>query len=244
MKIAVLLSGQPRLTNDFDIFLNNLVGYDQADWFIYLTNNNKNRGMGHGATIADPWLDYDPEWARDKFVKNLPKNNYIRSFDISDCYSKTWPSVTNLYHCHDWMVELVFMMNYNINKVNQHRLEYQKQTGVEYDVIVKARTDVGLKDTLDITTLMNNPDTIIMPDKDWYGVGQNTANDQLVFGDSNSMNHFSTLIHHLKEYNLQGLNFHPETLLAYHLRKNNIKLLRGNFKISLREFPIDKSKWC
>jgi hypothetical protein len=41
MRIAIQLSGEPRFTIGFQSFLENLKGYDHADWFVYLTNNNE-----------------------------------------------------------------------------------------------------------------------------------------------------------------------------------------------------------
>ena len=245
MKMAILLSGQPRFTGDFDLLLKNLKGYDQADWFININNNNHDRlrFKYRKVNILDSWVEFDLDWAKNKIIENLPVNNYIRKFAISDDKFKTWPTVKNLYQIKPNWTDVVFMMFYNIYRANQLRLEYQKETGEVYDAVVRARTDVGIEQEFDIRSLKILPNAVYMPNNEWWGNGDNISNDQMAIGDEHSMNIYCDLINHIKSHNDRGAPFHPETLLAYHLKSNGISTVGGNYTAGLRKFPIDITRW-
>ena len=94
MKIAILLPGQPRFTGDLDLFLSNLKGYSQADWFCYLSNNSSQvEQKSDSIKIHSSWIDYDIEWARAKIISNLPSGHQLQDFAVSDSESKSWPEV-------------------------------------------------------------------------------------------------------------------------------------------------------
>ena len=248
MKIAIQLSGQPRFTQDFNLLLENLIGYDSADWFIYLSNNNHTQPAKEGVKFSKYWEGFDADWAINKISSNLPKNNVIKRFEISDSHLQQWPEVKDLF----WVEfpERVFMMHYNIFQANELRKHYQETTGVLYDLIVRVRSDIGINSYVDVSKLNIKDDEIIMPKNHWWGVphgcssipGDFWSNDLLAIGKDISMDIYSNTIHLIKKYNDIGLWFHPETILAYHLAKNKIKTIKGDFESTIRQFPID-TKW-
>jgi hypothetical protein len=248
MNIAIQLSGQPRFTQDFNLFLENLIGYESADWFIYLSNTNHTTPSKEGVQFSDSWENFDADWAIGKISSKLPKNNFIKRFEISNSHLQQWPQVKDLF----WVdvPERVFMMHYNIFQVNELRKHYQETNGVVYDLIIRVRSDVSINSYLDVSTLNIHDDEIIMPKNDWSGVpngwssivGDYWSNDLLAIGKEPAMNVYSTTIHSMKKYNDAGVWFHPETLLAYHLSKNKIKTIKGDFNSNIRQFPIDR-RW-
>ena len=72
MKIAILLPGQPRFTGDFNNFISNINGYEQADWFVYITNNNVSTKPE--VQLSTFWSNFDPTEAFEK-IKN--KNTFL-----------------------------------------------------------------------------------------------------------------------------------------------------------------------
>ena len=248
MRIAIQLSGQPRFTQDFNLFLQNLIGYDSADWFIYLSNNNHTQPAKDGVKFSKYWEDFDEDWAINKISSNLPKNNVIKRFKISDSHLQQWPEVKDPF----WVgsPERVFMMYYNIFQDNELRKHYQETNGVLYDLIVRVRSDLSINSYVDVSKLNIKDDEILMPKNHWHGVphgcsnipGDFWSNDQLAIGKDTSMDIYSSTIHSMKKYNDIGLWFHPETMLAYHLAENKIKTIKGDFESNIRQFPIDK-KW-
>jgi len=243
MKIAILLSGQPRFTEDLQLFLNNLKGYDQADWFVYLTNKNyepqKQKCGGIPIIMHNTWIEYDPCWAKSVIEKNLPSNNFLKKFEISDANTQIWPPC-NTYDRADSPPEQYFKMFYNIFKTNQLRTSYEIENNFKYDIVIRTRSDVGLLHEVDVRNNVPSSNTIIMPGNQWYG--EPPCNDQFAIGNSDSMTMYSNIVNHLKEYNDCGVVFHPETLLAHHLQNaNGAELKRGSFEITLRTLPLDNN---
>jgi hypothetical protein len=240
MRIAIQLSGQPRFTQDFNLFLENLIGYDQADWFIYLSNKYHTHRIKEGVAISPSWEDFDADWAINKISSNLPKNNFIQRFEISDSHLQQWPPVSNI-HC-TFSVEGVWMMYYNLLKVNQLRKDFQKQQNVEYDFILRVRSDSNLNGPIDVSRLNINHDEIYMPNNNWFGFPGLEVNDQFAIGKDQAVTTYCDIVHSIKKYNDSGIAFHPETLLAKHLLANNIKTIKADFESYIRQFPIDP-KW-
>ena len=240
MRIAIQLSGQPRFTQDFNLLLENLIGYDQADWFIYLSNQYHTHRIKDGVEISQSWEDFDADWAINKISSNLPRNNFIQRFEISDSHLQQWPPVSNIHET--FTVEGVWMMYYNLLKVNQLRIDFQRQQNVEYDFILRVRSDSNLNRPIDMSQLTINHDEIYMPSNNWFGLPGLYANDQFAIGKDQSVTTYCDIVHSIKKYNDSGIAFHPETLLAQHLLANNIKTIKGNFESTIRQFPID-SKW-
>jgi len=243
MKIAILLPGQPRFTGDINVFLKNVIGYDQADWFVYMTNNNKPQPLldqNPGVHIGEAWLNYDVDWAIKKIESNLPGNSRVRAFEISDAEEKTWPDVTEHYQC--WDHPRVFKMQYNWYKCNQLRLAYEKENNVTYDLVIRSRPEVSVKDPLDVRDYAGLTNSIVMGDTGWHGT-PHSASDLIALGDGESITTYCDLVNKLVEYNKSGMHFHPESMLGYHLHVNNIKQIRGRFRTEIREHPLDEFNW-
>jgi hypothetical protein len=241
MKIAILLPGQPRFTQDLSLFLENLIGYDSADWFIYLSNNNHTYPPKEGVQFSESWDNFNLNWAVNKISSRLPEKNFIKGFEISDSHLQQWPKVKDCF----WVdfPERVFMMHYNLFKVNQLRKKYQETHKITYDLIVRVRSDVSINTYLDISQLNVNDDEIIMPKNNWHGApGNYWSNDIFAIGKETSMDIYCNTLHSMKKYNDAGVWFHPETMLAYHLTTNNIKTTKGDFEANIRQFPIDR-RW-
>ena len=224
MRIAILLPGQPRFNKDFTNFLNNLQGYDQADWFCYITNNNRTDDVSKDVNIPAEWITFDIEEAKDRLYSYLPANNHIRAFDISDCEQIPIPSIPRQSHYKGW---------YNIYRANQLRIN----SGIKYDMVIRARSDVGINEPFNLQTidqtLLDN--TIIMPGNQWAGVGEFEACDQFAISSSANMNIYADLANKVDGYlneNLFGYN--PEALLGLHLKRNNVLTVKGDYTISLR----------
>ena len=224
MKIAILLPGQPRFAKDFENFLKNLQGYDQADWFCYLTNNNRVDDVSPDVRISKEWMNFNVEEGRKKLESFLPSNNYIQSFEISNCETVFCPTIPRQSHYKGW---------YNIFKAN----ELRRNSGIEYDIIIRARADVGINHPFDLRSIDRKKleESIIMPSNQWAGIGHLQSCDQFAIANSKNMNVYADLYNqvtiHQKEY---FFNYNPEALLALHLLKNNIPTVKENFSISLR----------
>ena len=245
MRIAIQLAGQPRFTGDFDFFLKNLKGYDCADWFCYITNNNN---VSNFKLPLEQWKEFDKDWAVNKLQSRLPKNNFVRSFEISDCEQVELPIEPPA--CPPGF----YKMWYNIYQSNQLRLAYEKNNDIRYDMVIRIRPDVGLEDELDLRTIGDIDKSIIFPNNQWapqnpssghYIIDPKQACDQFAISLSNEMNVYSDLIHYAATYPYTQDRhwWHCEATLAHHLDINSIHTIRGNFNISLRKYPVNVNNW-
>jgi len=232
MKIAILLPGQPRFTQDFITFVSNLTGYDQADWFVYITNNNVSN-FKWCVTMNPPWTVFDPAWALEKIKSWLPNNNTIRSFEISDDFQLPIIPVVNLFEVDK--PDNVQKMFYNIYKADCLRQQFEKENNFKYDLVIRTRADLGITSELNLQQLNIDGNQIIMPASDWHGNPR--ANDQFAIGNSHSMKIYSTLFTRIKEINDSGFRFHPESMVGHNLRQNDVSYLPGSFKTTLRSMP-------
>lgn len=245
MRVAIQLSGNPRFTIGFKSFLENLIGYDQADWFVYMTNNNFQNDK-NDVFIPESWKMFDVEWAIDKIQSNIPDNNYLKQFEISDGHEKSWPDAINL-HCliGNNPVQRVYSMHYNTHKANQLRVNYQKDNNVEYDYVIKVRPDIDFDNKINLKNIKIEQNEMLMPKNNWFGNDSAgiVTNDTFAISRSESMNIYSNLINFIGQYNNEGVKFHPESLLAHHLHVNNIKCIRGEFNSLIKRSPF-LDNWC
>lgn len=243
MKIAILLPGQPRFTNDFNLLLNNLIGYDQADWFCYLTGNNLPSPVPEREVPLE-WKNFDKDTGMLKLQSMLPPNNVIRSFELSDCDTASISEDPWWYS--RWGGSL-YKMWYNIYKVNQLRLNYEKENNIQYDMVIRVRSDIGFRKELDLSKIDNIQNNILIPINNWMGhpVIDPTLKykicDLFAIGCSEHMNVYCDVIHKLKDnpFTQNQESWHPESNLGYHLVTNNIPFTKGNFNVLFRGYDID-----
>lgn len=235
MRVAILLPGEPRFTQDLIAFISNLTGYNQADWFVYITNNNRPTVTNTVELIKvyGSWVNYDPEWARERIRSMLPENNFIQSFEISDADQQTFPTVTNLYQVGN--SDNTYKMFYNVYKADCLRQQFEEQNNFKYDLVIRTRPDFGIFQELDLRKLNIQENQIVMPENGWHG--NPAANDQFAIGKPDSMKIYSTLFTRIKEFNDSGFYFHPESMVAHNLSVNGIMQIRGNFISELRSMP-------
>lgn len=240
MKIAILLPGQPRFTDEFNLFLKNVIGYEQADWFCYLTGHNEDN-PSPVRSVPSEWKTFDKETGMSKLQSMLPPNNFIRSFELSDCDHAPIRKDPEWYA--QWGASL-YKMWYNIYKVNQLRLNYEQTNNVQYDMVIRARSDIGFRNELDLRSidLQNLKNNIIIPRN--KSIGHRPFDptlkyqmcDLFAIGCSEHMNIYCDVIHDLENYPFtqNQASWHPESNLGYHLVSNNVPVVRGEFNLLFR----------
>jgi hypothetical protein len=240
MKVAVLIQGDPRFCKEFDLFLENLVGYDQIDWFFYLWEKspptaNLVGGSGHHI-VAPSWQHITKEWAYNKIQNFLPDGHYIAGLALDDQDRLTFKEVNDNF-AKETIQSNVWKMWFSQYKVNELKTRYEKENGFTYDLVIRSRPDVALIDTLDLEIvkchLDNRPNMILMPENKNCGYGIRVC-DLFGIGSSQNMNVYCNIYNQALTHHAKGVIFHPETLLGVHLLKNNLYFRYGNFKIDFR----------
>lgn len=236
MNIALLICGQPRFTNDFEYLLKNLKGYERADWFCYFTGDNQN--IPSDKLPSEFWKKInDTKEAANKFQSILPENNFVRSFELSDS------DYINLPKEPEGIPTPAYKMWYNMFKVNQLRLLYEKENNITYDMVIRVRPDIGLMDEIDLRSinLTHLNTSIITPRNKIAGHLHLSPDspqmcDMFAIACSDHMNIYCDMIHYgpTNFFTQSVKNWHTESALALHLRTNNVFITPGHFKISIR----------
>jgi hypothetical protein len=223
MKVAILISGSPRFCAGLDTFINGLTGFETADWFVDLWSNNSppdKLGYENHVLVAPSWRQIDRDWAVNKIKGNLPDNHQLVALSLYDSKLIEYPVITGpqVYHIN---FPSVWKMHIGWKRVDSLR----QSIGIQYDLVIRARPDVSLNSSLNLTTIKNlldqSPNRVFVAMDGQHGYGYNT-NDVVGISSSKNMSIYTDLINHSIKYNNSGIMFHAETLLAYHMHCNRL----------------------
>jgi len=124
----------------------------------------------------------------------------------------------------------MFSMFYHNMKCFRLIETYQKEHNITFDIIVKYRPDIYSNQCLDFPSEIENNTVYIPRGADWGGI-----NDQIGFGNFDTMKKYSQCVLQFSELGKQTQNFHPETLLKAHLQNKELNIKRFDFEYSLRK---------
>lgn len=229
MRVAAIMAGEPRFCREFDLFLNNLTNYQSVDWYMFFWANSRAGGT-HGFDLVAPnWLNVDREWAMEKLKSVLPETHRIAGLVLADRTQVVTPNITNKAGETD--VERMWGMYNSLHQVDLLRRSAEQQLG-DYDLVIRARPDVGLRGPIDLKELSEivatNKRAIITPNTEVHGYGHR-MNDMIAFGSTHSMTAYCNAVQWIPEYHNRGLIFHPETMLAYHCRAQQLEVIEKDF---------------
>jgi len=233
MKIAILICGQPRFTEDFNLTLQNLTGYNQADWFCYFTPDNQSLPLNK--LPSDIWRNItDVELVKTVFQSSLPANNFVRSFELSDSDYITLPKEP------EGVPTPAYKLWYNLYQVNQLRLKYETENNVEYDMVIRTRPDIGLVNTVDLKNI-DVKESVVTPKNKIAGHLHLSASspqmcDMFAIASPTQMTVYCDMIKdaHNNFFTQNRYQWHTESAHALHLRMNNVSVTPGDFIISIR----------
>jgi hypothetical protein len=239
MRVALLIPGEPRFCKEFDQFLQNLQGYHQVDWFVWLWQNSQceeHRGVD---VVAPSWrqLDHSTTWAR--IQQHLPVQHQLINLTIARKELYPSPQVGN--KAGETSVERMWGMYTSLRECDLARRAHEQSLGQRYDLVIRTRADLGLASPLDLKNcleyLEQNPQTIMTPHNDIHGYGHRT-NDMMALGLSEAMTTYCDLAQHLLTYHHNmGILYHPETMLAFHMAHQGIaNHNKDSYQVILRRF--------
>lgn len=214
MKIALCLSGGLRNFKDtYHTFSKFLLEKHDVDVFFYGLENKE----GKEKNIQDLIKLYNPK----KFEVNDEQfySNIICNYDIKSS----------------------FYGFYNVFKCNQLRNEYEVEENIEYDLVIKSRTDCFWFRDLSEEELLNAKEKILTPVEWSFKIVNSFAlSDVYAIGNSKMMNEYSNLFNRIDEY-CQNIKFHPESLCGYHIMVNKIPYLEVNRSV-IFEYPCERTE--
>lgn len=114
--------------------------------------------------------------------------------------------------------------------------KFQTKYGFQYDVVIKFRADISTNEMLEIPDDIYQSTVYIPQEGDWNIDPHPGINDQFAYGSFHTMYTYSTVYPNIEQYcDIETCAYHPETLLMYHLNRNNVKIIR---------FPFDYGLHC
>lgn len=124
----------------------------------------------------------------------------------------------------------MYSMFYHNYKAMELIKNFQDKHNTTFDVVIKYRADIYSQDVINIENNIDN-DTVFIPvGSDWGGV-----NDQVAYGNFNSMYKYSSCFFNFFEYAELFNVFQPETILKLHLIMNHLKENRFNYNYKLNK---------
>ncbi len=244
MKTALILSGNPRFSIDFDSQLANLQNSD-VDVYIAFWR----RPEGHDPKISPNWCNLENgEQIVKKLQNELPANFKIRHAEVLD--ENYFGPLPFNYESFNSTPNNVWQQ-YNILQYcdRVRRKDY-------YDLVIRSRPDLGLSQPIDLLlayqTLLSNPNLIFSPNNQRYGYfidhdGCRTGfNDQFAIGLSHVMTLYCNAVDYFHQLYMEGIKYNPEYLVQTLLYKHYITWPPTSWDI-VRDpghyVPIEHGKW-
>lgn len=110
-------------------------------------------------------------------------------------------------------------MFYSIFKSCQLKVSQELTSGINYDWVIKSRSDYALNVKIPFEELDNTkiyiPNCRMVPERDF-------GNDQFAFGSSDVMNRSMSIYENLDHYYDQGVQMAGEDMMRAHLKNHNL----------------------
>ena len=197
MKIALIISGYLRsFKNIIESLKKNLLNLYDVDIYIHVTNSNENKYINNMISIDEINTLLKPKVM-------IISNNINFDNNYNDLYNQ----------------------NFKFYIINQKRLEIEKIENIKYDVVIKFRPDIYLKEKI----IFEIEDGIIYIPKDnkmdknkLKTINDNYICDIIAYGSKNIMNKYFDIYNHLDSLVTKYGNIN-ETILYNYLIDNSIK---------------------
>lgn len=238
MKTALLLTGNPRFSIDFDSQLNNLQNSD-IELFICFWR----RSEGVDPKISKNWCNLkDGAAVYRRLYPHLPPNYKIT---VCEVLNDTDVEPTQYDYKPYNSTPVNVWQQY---KLLQYAFQYVKQLGY-FDLVIRSRTDLGLSEPIDLDLahrcLLQSPKCIYTPRNQRYGYKPN-FNDQFAIGLPHIMEIYCNSVVSFDQLYKRGIEYNPEYLLQTNLMDHGITWPDTSWEIvrdPAHYTPIQHGKW-
>lgn len=230
MRVACLISGQPRFCKSFDLQLQHLKNDTEIDWFVSIWKNNQH------SDVTPLLQNTDTDNAREYISKR-----FLAGHRLIDIIATDQPNTDHIHNKNYLKLgsqspRHIYLMYLGIYIVNQLKIKHEEETG-PYDLVIRTRPDLSLNRDVNLAEFIHffeqNKNSIITPVNNRHGAGP--TNDQFAIGTSNTINLYANAVNKLDEIYNSGIGYDPETLLYHHLKRSGIMDYPIGFEVNLRE---------
>ncbi len=224
-RTAVCLSGHLRTFRDtYRSFNRNIIEPTKADVFIHTWETINSKDPTWWSEVGDGKSYHEiTENCLDE-IKNYYKPKKITIEESKDFYDDKYLKINRESFC---KLENIYSMMYSIKKSNELRKEYQSENNLEYDVVVRCRTDLEFQNKISFEDfkggLFYTPP--YLSHRQYY----NVVCDIFCYGSPDVMDTYANLIDNFDEYFmtrkaiLYNNKIVPEYALRNFLRDKKIK---------------------
>ena len=200
MKAAILISGYLR-TFELNIESINKIKskFNEVDIFLHITNN---------------------ESTQDKYMNN----DYDIEFIKSNLNPKVIVVEDNIIYSHDKNINNIFNLWFKYYKLNNLKIENEKNFGL-YDIVIKYRPDLSINSDIDFII---DDDNIYIPEDSKIDKNKLlNSNDSYIcdifsYGSSKAMDKYFSIYNNIPTL-IEKYGYVSETLLYHYLNDNKIK---------------------
>ena len=122
----------------------------------------------------------------------------------------------------------VYSQFYKVNACDRLRLAYQRDRSISYDLVIRWRPDLFLRD-FDPATVTIDPGVInILHDPylpQYFKRELGSVSDLFACGHPDAMEKYASHFEHFRDYNEDSVYLQAEYLLGYHIRKMGLKVI-------------------
>lgn len=122
----------------------------------------------------------------------------------------------------------VYSMFYHNKRSFELLEQYKNKYNIDFDIIIKFRGDLNSNSLISLNHKLDNLTVYIPSGFDYGGI-----NDQIAVGNFETMKIYCSCIDKISNYCRNKIIFHPETILKYHLDKNNVKIVRFKYNYNI-----------
>jgi uncharacterized Zn-finger protein len=243
MKIALCLSGQPR---DIDIIypiMNDALLYREVDVFVHswfdpdnLSQNSVIPDRTHKTISSDAIEKINNFYKPKKILVEKPKF-WNRKYSFTEKVFDEGPGwarnveggieVAKKYLCN-----MTNSMFYSIMMSNLLKEQYSIENNIEYDIVIRCRTDFSPHAKINFDAIDLNDNEILCHST---GLPYGMPHDWFSIGTTSSMNAYCGVYNHIQELVNQSIMIDGwwcnELLLKHHLNNNNIKIKHANLLV-------------
>ena len=204
MKIAICLSGHMRTYERCVQSLQRFFGEHEVDYFIHTWADQRGPVYPGRSWYSEMPLDVNKVISLYKPKKICVEWDYEIKTDTYDGFEKSAP------------IERVVNMYRKIYLAHKLLEEYIKETGVQYDLVVRTRSDIYFFYPTFIPVELKENDILLMFVK-WGFTDRPTASDTFAAGTLKSMQLYCSLYEKLLKYS--SMPMQPEMLLGEHFNR-------------------------
>lgn len=244
MKIALCLSGQPRVVDiGFQKLNQSILQNNDVDVFIHtwfdLENLNTNSIIPgrEGHTLDSQAIDKLVNYYQPKRIMVEKSKNWKRRYDIPDkCFTNAWTWALEVKDgievAKDYICNTTNSMFYSMMMANLIKEQYSIETDIRYDFIIRNRIDYSPHVVLNFNNMILDNDVLLYQDlnqpdgmiSDWFAMGRTNAMN--VF--CGVYNHIGQLIRQSNQIDGYWCN---ELLLKHHIANNKIKINPVDYQV-------------